>query len=229
MNKKIFILLILLISIFTLTACEKNRDGVNFKNDYESLNGTTNSNGKEHRNVAIPKSNPFITTDARNIVKKIENEDTFYVYFGSKLCPWCRSVIEKAIEVANDNGIEKIYYVDIWDNDGNEILRDKYILDNDGNQIKTIEGTEEYTKLLEYLNSVLPDYTYTSNGQELTYGEKRIYAPTFIYIAKGKPIRLTTGLSDKQEGSRDELTEEILKDEEKLFDDFFINTCDESC
>ena len=40
---------------------------------------------------------------------------------------------------------------------------------------------------------------------------------------------MTTGISELQTGSRDELTKEILLDEEKKFDDFFINVCDESC
>ena len=145
------------------------------------------------------------------------------------MCPWCRSVIEKAIEIANQNGIEKIYYVDIWDEEGNEILRDKYILDENNKPVKDIEGTEEYYKLLTVFNDLLRDYTYELDGQTLSYGEKRIYAPNFIYVAKGKAVRLVTGKSALQKGSRDELTEEMLKDEEKQFDDFFINICDESC
>ena len=40
---------------------------------------------------------------------------------------------------------------------------------------------------------------------------------------------MTTGISDSQKDAREELTEEILKDEEQKFDDFFINVCDESC
>lgn len=227
MKKKI-LFLVLILSIFTLTACSK-KDSIIFKEDYESLNGTTNANGKEHRTVNIPKNNPIVISDAKEIVKMIENEETFYVYFGSKLCPWCRSVIEKALEVANMNGVKKIYYVDIWDNDGNEILRDKYTLDDDKKPVKSQDGTEEYMKLLEYFDSVLRDYTYTLDEETLSYGEKRIYAPNFFYVAKGKVIRMTSGKSELQTGSRDELTDEILKDEEKQFDDFFINTCDESC
>ena len=71
----------------------------------------------------------------------------------------------------------------------------------------------------------MPDYTYAANkngGAKLDVDEKRIYLPLFVYIAKGKPIRVTSGLSDLQTGSRDELTNEILQDEEQLFDDFFI-------
>lgn len=225
MKKKILVLLLI---VFALTACAK-KDSMLFKEDYESLNGTVNQNGKEHRTITIPKDNPIVISNAQEIVKMIENEETFYVYFGSKLCPWCRSVIEKAIEIANMNGIKKIYYVDIWDDEGNEILRDKYTLDDDGNPVKSLNGAPEYEKLLTYFGDALRDYTYTKGDEVLSYGEKRIYAPNFIYVAKGKLVRLTTGKSDLQTDSREELTEEMLKDEEKAFDDFFLNVCDDNC
>ena len=223
--------LLIFISIFLLlllTACT-SKDAISFKKDYESINGKSNASGKVHRTVTIPKNNPIVISSAKEVLEKIENEDSFYVYFGSELCPWCRSVIEKAIEIANYNGIDEIYYVDIWDDDGKEILRDKYTLDNDGNPVKEIEGADEYYKLLTHLDNVLEDYTYTKDDNKLSFGEKRIYAPNFIYIAKGKAIRMTTGISDKQSNSREELTAEILEDETKQFDDFFLNICDESC
>ncbi len=226
--KKIYKILVIALLVITLTSCSK-KDSILFKEDYESLNGTTNKNGKEHRTVNISKHNAMIISDAKEIVEKIENEDTFYVYFGSTLCPWCRSVIEEAVEISNDNEIDEIYYVDIWDDEGNEILRDKYSLGEDNVPVKEIEGTEEYNKLLSYLGELLEDYTYELDGQKLSYGEKRIYAPTFIYISKGKGVRMTTGISDKQQDAREELTKEILKDEEQKFDDFFISVCDDSC
>lgn len=223
--------LLLLLIAFSLTACT-NKEAINFKKNYESLNGITNQSGKEYRTVTINKNNPFVKSDAKEIIEKIVAGENFYVYFGSSLCPWCRSSIEKAVEVANNNGIDKVYYVDIWDEEGNEILRDKYTLDDSGNAVKIVDATDEYVTLLEYLSDILPDYTYAANkngGSKLDINEKRIYIPLFVYIANGKPIRSTSGLSDLQEKSRDELTPEILADEEKLFDDFFINVCDESC
>lgn len=232
MKKKI-ILSTIIILLLVMTACSKNnKDALNFKKDYESLNGQTTSNGKEHRKLNIPKNNPFVITDAATIVEKLANGETFYVYFGSKLCPWCRSVIEKAIEVANANEIDKIYYVDIWDDEGNEILRDKYVLDEDGKAILIKDGTEDYFKILDYFKAVLPDYTYAANkngGDKLDIKEKRIYVPLFVYVAKGTPARAVSGISDKQTKSREELTDEILADEEKIFDEFFINVCDDSC
>jgi hypothetical protein len=228
--KKVFSALLILVMLVSLTGC--NKDSKLFKKDYESLNGTVNSNGKEYRNLTIDKNNPIVWSNANEIAKMIENEESFYVYFGSKRCPWCRSVMEKAVEVMNANGIEKVYYVDIWDDEGNEILRDKYTLNDAGEAVMVSDGTEDYFKLLEYLKDVLPDYEYAANkngGSKLNVPEKRIYIPLFVYIAKGKPIRSTSGISDLQTNSREELTEEMLKDEEKMFDDFFINICDESC
>ena len=231
MKKKLGLLLLIMIIFTSLTACT-SKDAIDFKKDYESLNGVVNKNGKEHRTITIPKNNPIVISNAKEIIEKIVAGEEFYVYFGSSLCPWCRSSIEKAIEVANNNGIDKVYYVDIWDKEGNEILRDKYTLDDNGNAVKVVEATDEYVTLLTYLDEVLPEYTYAANkngGDKLDVAEKRIYIPLFVYIANGKPIRSTSGLSELQASSRDELTAEILADEEQQFDDFFINVCDESC
>ena len=225
--KKYLICLLLIISLI-LTGCT-SKDAVTFKKDYESLNGKENANGKVHREVSIPKNNPIVISNAKEIVSMIENKETFYVYFGDALCPWCRSVVEKAMEVANANGIKKVYYVDIWDEEGNETLRDKYTLDENNNPVQELEGTEEYYKLLEYFNDFLRDYTYTVEDETKTFGEKRIYAPNFFYVAKGKVTRMTSGKSELQTESRGELTKEILEDEEKQFDDFFINICDDAC
>ena len=234
-------MLIMIVAVFSFAACGKeekqnnndsdnNKAALEFKEKYEKLNGTVNKNGKEHRTITLSENNRFVKTTAEEIVKKIENEDSFYVYFGSNLCPWCRSVIEMADKVSRENDIDKIYYVDIWDEDGNEILRDKYIV-NSNNKIElSVEGTDSYKKLLEYLGELLEDYNVTdNNGESISTGEKRIYAPNFFYISKGKATRMTTGTSPLQKDSREELTEEMLKDEEEMFDKFFINACDSSC
>ena len=222
MKKKI-IYIIVIAAILLLTGCIKSNkdDSVKFKKEYESLNGTLNKSGKEHRTINIDVNNPFEYISAEDLVKKIENGETFYVYFGDKLCPWCRSVIEKAIEVANKKNIDKIYYIAIWDDKGNAILRDKYEL-KDGEISKTIEGTEAYNRLLEYFDEFLSEYTLTdSEGTKISTGEKRIFAPNFIYVESGKAIRLVTGISPNQTDSRGELTEDILKDQEEAFNNFF--------
>ena len=226
--KKRFVLLFI-ISLFILTACG-TKSNISFKEDYEKLNGKENASGKIHREITILDDNPMEEVSASEIVKKIENKETFYVYFGSSLCPWCRSVIEKAIEVANERGISKIYYVDVWDDEGNEILRDKYVLDKDNKPGVELEGTSDYKKLLEYFNDLLRDYELTdSNKKLIPTGEKRIYAPNYIYVENGVAKKLVNGKSSKLTDSRGELTKEILEDQEKIFDEFFTEICDEEC
>lgn len=222
MNKKLIIFIFLLVLLFV--GCSKEvDDSTKFKEEYESINGETNVSGKEHRELNISDDNPFVYASAKEIVEKIENGETFYVYFGSKFCPWCRSIIEKAIEVANSKDINTIYYVDIWDNDGNEILRDKYELD--GTDLNLVsEGTDDYYKLLELLDNVLSDYSLKDKeGNAVSVNEKRIYAPNFIYIENGKAVKLVSGISSKQTDPRGELTDEILEDQEKIFSKFFKN------
>lgn len=233
MKKVLLSLLLMMTLVATLTGCIKSKEdekkGNQFKNDYEEINGKENANGKKHRTISISEDNVFIESTPEDLVKKIENGDSFYIYFGSRLCPWCRSVIEKADEVSRNNGIEKIYYVDIWDDNGNEIFRDKYEI-IDGEAKRTIEGTEAYYKMLDYFKDYLRDYELTSNaGDAVPTGEKRIYAPNFVYISKGKISRLVTGKSELQTDSREELTKEMLSEEEKIFDNFFVNVCDDAC
>lgn len=220
MKRKFLITILLLVSIFTLTACKN--DALKFKEDYESINGKENAAGKIHRTVKIDEKNPYVYITPKVLVEKIENKETFYVYFGSTLCPWCRSVIEKSIEVSKNKGINKIYYIDIWDKEGNEILRDKYTLKEDGTLELTIEGTSEYKKLLAYFGSVLSNYNLKdSSGKNISTNEKRIYAPNFIYVENGEAKKLVEGISSKQSDSREELTSEMLKEEENIFNSFF--------
>ena len=225
MKKKI--LLVLLVGLLLLTGCKKdNKYALEFKEEYESLNGVANKNGKEHRTITISEDNPYIKTTPEEIVKMINNNETFLLYVGDSLCPWCRSVLEKSIEVAKKYNIEKIYYIEIWDDEGNEILRDKYELTPI--LTKTIEGTESYKFLLEKFDSVLEEYTLTdTEGHKITTEEKRIFAPNYFYIRDGKVVKMVDGISEKQTDSREELTKEMLDDEENEFDSLFklVNTC----
>lgn len=218
-------IILLLITLVLLTSCAKKETDANkFKKEYENKNSEEIIAGENYRKLDISKNNPFIYSSGDEIVNKIENKETFYVYIGSSKCPWCRSVIEKFIEIANLNNIDKVYYVDIWGNDHEEILRDKYTLDENNKQQKTVDGTESYYKLLSYFDEFLEEYTLTTaKGKTVKVGEKRIFAPTFVYIEEGTVKKLVTGISDKQTTYNAELTNEILDDEAKTFKEFLNN------
>ena len=219
MKKKLFILILFTVSLFTLTACTEDKnskeDALNFKEEYESLNGQTNDSGKENRTISISEDNPYQTVEASEIVNLMNDKKTFYVYFGFPTCPWCRSVIEKSIEIAQKKNISKIYYVNVLE------IRDKMEV-VDGEATRTVEGSEDYYELIELLSNVLNNYELQDeNGNSIDTGEKRIYAPSFVYIENGKAVKLIEGISENQTDSRMELTDEILEDEENLFSDFF--------
>ena len=199
---------------------EAGVSNMTIKEAYEYYNGKTNSSGKEYRTVHLPGDHALVKMSPEDIVRMIENNEKFYVYIGDEKCPWCRSVIEKAIEVAKDNAVDKIYYLKIWDDEGNEILRDKFVYE-DGSLVMDTVASDAYYQLLDYWKDYLSDYTLNVDGQTIEVGEKRIYAPNFVYIKDGEIRSLVTGISDKQSDSYQNLSEEILKDEEAIFEEFF--------
>ena len=224
--KKVSIVILSLVILISLCGCNKTREATEsslaFKTEYEALNGKENSAGKVHRTVNITDNNPYEKVTPEKLIEMIDNKETFYVYFGDPLCPWCRSVIEKSIEVADQLNIDKIYYIKIWDEEGNEVFRSKYTLDKKNKPELVTPATDEYYTITRAFSNVLKDYTLkTSDGEEINIGEKRIYAPNYVYVENGKANKLVSGISDKQTDSRSELTKEILDDEEKIFTEFF--------
>lgn len=112
----------------------------------------------------------------------------------------------------------------MWNGFHNEILRDTYKLNDENEAIKEKDGTKEYYKLLEKFDNLLEDYTLTTDdGEEVKVGEKRIFAPDFIYVENGVAKRITSATSENQKDADAKLTKEILKDEENSFNDFFKN------
>lgn len=214
---------LLVIATLVITACSKNNDAKKFKSEYEKVNGEkTSYSDSNYRTLKIGSDNPFIYITSKQLIKKINNKEDFYVYFGSKYCPWCRSVIEASIEVAKEAGIKKIYYIDIWNGFHEEILRDTYKLNDENKPELVKEGTKDYKKLLKSFDNVLSSYILTTeDGIKVEVGEKRIFAPTFIYVKSGKAKKMTTAISKKQQSPDQKLSKDILKDVKNSFQEFF--------
>lgn len=202
-------------------------DSIKFKEDYESLNGTKDSSGTQIRSILIDEDNPFIYADAKDIVSMVENKESFVVYFGFNSCPWCRSVLTSLIASAKENNITKIYYVDVLN------IRDKYELNDKNKAVRTVEGTDDYYKLLELFDNVLDDYsplTYKTKNKKtkkVTINEKRIYAPNVITVKNGKAIALETGIIADLTDSHMELTEEMKCEMKERFKCLFDTLKDE--
>ena len=183
-------------------------DAEKFKTEYEKINGDINEKyNVVTREVDIPKDNPIVYISPENLVEKMDNKETFVVYFGFANCPWCRSVIETMFKVAKDYKINKIYYVDVSN------IRDTYKLDEDNKPVVSTEGTSGYYKLLDKFSKVLEDYLLTDeDGNEVPTGEKRIYAPNIVGVINGEAKELETGISELQTDAYMDLTEEMKDD-----------------
>ena len=204
MKKLMKLTTIIMVFVFGLflTGCTKS-DALKFKKEFESLNGKKSSSGNEIRKVTIPEDNPIVYATAEQIVNKIENGQTFVVYFGFASCPWCRSMVEELIKSAKDNNISTVYYVDVLK------IRDKYEV-KDGKLVQTEEGTDAYNELINLLDDVLDDYTVTTDsGEKMDTKEKRIYAPNVVAVVNGAAIEKIDGVSEKLDDPYSELTEEM--------------------
>ena len=208
--KKIISILLIVVLMISVTGCVISndiKDSEKFKEEYESQNGKKSKSGKENRKVSISEDNPFVYTTAEEISKKMDNKETFIVYFGFSTCPWCRSIIEELIKCAKDSKVDKIYYVDVLD------IRDTKELDEEGNIKTTKEGTKGYNELIDKMSNVLSDYTTTTEeGEEISLEEKRIYAPNVIAVVNGKATKLEEGISEDLKDPYMELTDEMKKD-----------------
>lgn len=210
MKKKIILLGIIIFIVCLFSGYyffNKNfTDALKFKREYESLNGKLDSNGNKYHYVSISKENPFVYATAEDIIRMINEKETFALYFGYESCQWSRSIIEQLIKASDNLNVEKICYVDIED------IRDELKID-DLNNITTVKsGTEEYYTLLKLLDDVLSSYEFTSSDGEKISTEKRIYSPNVVAIVNGKALKLTTGVSDKQLNSCMELTTEMKEE-----------------
>lgn len=215
MNKKILICLLLV--LFLVCGCKKetiNEDAKKFKEDYESLNGVTIKDDIKHRSITIEEDNPIVYKTFKDVSEMIDNKESFVVYVGFSACPWCRSVIPYVLEVAKDNNIDTIYYVNVRsDNTKASDLRGYYKLDKDNKPVVDIKADEYYYKVLNTLDEFLTPYTLeTSKGKKVKTGENRLYAPSFIVYKDGVAIGLDECISDKQTDGFMELTDEIIKD-----------------
>ena len=210
----------------------KNTDAVTFKTEYESLNEVSIDDEHTYRSLEIPESNPFVYITAEELVKKIDEKETFVVYFGFSSCPWCRSVINNLITSAKSNHIDQIYYVDVKN------IRDTYVLDENHNPERTVEGTKGYYDLLERLGRVLDSYanlTYTVKEKkktvikEVEIGEKRIYAPSVVVVRDGIAAGKTSGISNKLTNPYGMITEEMNADSLEQFNNLFKLLSHDSC
>lgn len=190
-------------------------DSVKFKEEYESLNGQKTSSGYTYPKVDLKENNPFVYATAKEVVDTLEN-GTRLIYLGFPNCPWCRN----AINVLQYVNTDKILYLNMTEQ------RDSYELVN-GALTKTKEGTKEYYKMLELLDSILADYEVDG----VNTGEKRIYVPLVIGVRDGNIVGYHADTVKFLEGQTpyDLLTDKQQNELKLIFDEITAKVNGDAC
>lgn len=134
----------ILVTFLIYNGCTKNSkgDNIKFSEEYQS----------------VGEKNVFTYRTIDEIINIME-KGTGVVYLGFPECPWCNAYVKYLNEVAQEVGIEKIYYYNI--------LEDR------------INNTSGYQKIV----SILKD-----NLQTDEEGYPRIYVPNVSFHIEGKII-----------------------------------------
>lgn len=185
--KKKYLLIIPILLITLLTGCkEKITDAQKFANEYKT----------------ISEYNYYIYKNGEEIIKILEN-GTGVVYLGFPECPWCGAYVPMLNEVADINGLEKIYYYNILEARKN--------------------NTKEYQKIVSILNDYL---------QYDDEGNKRVYVPAVVFVQKGEIIGFDDETSYDTKGLKtpeEYWTEEEKKELKSKLSSHIANIVDNSC
>lgn len=216
---------------YVATADEKQ-----FKKEYESLNGTTRTNGQKNKEVEIIADNniKYITIAE---AAKILDSGSGVIYFGFAACSWCRNAVPVLLEAMTSSELEEIYYVDIRPEDKAENdIRDVYALNAKNKAKKQRDALDStYHDVLLSLANYLNDYVLlTDSGKKVNTGEKRLYAPTVVAVKEGVVVGFHEGTVDGHEkdenGELRDLTneerKELLNSYSKVISNYLKDSCD---
>ena len=131
MKKKLLLIIPIMFAILLTGCTEKETDAKKFAKEYTS----------------VDEYNYFVYRDSKEIIKILEN-GTGVVYLGFPECPWCQAYVPMLNEVADIEGLEKIYYFNVLEDRKN--------------------NTDDYKKIVEILNEYLQLNTETYGGAILS-------------------------------------------------------------
>ncbi len=185
------ILITILVTFLIYKGCTKEEnDNIKFSEEYKS----------------VGEKNVFKYRSIDEIINIME-KGTGVVYLGFPECPWCNAYVKYLNEVAQEVGLDKIYYYNI--------LEDR------------INNTKEYQKIVSILKDNL------QNDEE---GDPRIYVPNVSFHIEGKVIgndyetsKDTHELKDPSEYWTEEEVKDLKDTLTKYMEEVYIklNACTE--
>lgn len=229
LNKKILIVSIFLILGFGILLVwnygDKEEtiltDAQKFNEEYMSLNGQK-VNDYEYQSLNFEDDIPIKYASFEEI-ETLLTEGTGIIYFGFPECPWCRSALPVLFDAVKSNDIEEVLYLNIKNIRSNiDIV--------DGDIVVTKEGTDEYYRLLEILDEFLDEYTkVNSKGKDVSLGEKRLLAPTVVFIKDGVVQGVHVSTVESQLSGFNPLSEEQKKELFNIYTNYISQINERAC
>jgi thiol-disulfide isomerase/thioredoxin len=187
--KKKLLLIIPLVLTFILVGCTKEEKEIDSEKFAKEYNTVTDDNYFVYRNID-------------EIIKILEH-GTGVVYLGFPECPWCQAYVPMLNEVADIEGLEKIYYYNIYEDRKN--------------------NTDSYQKIV----NIIGDYLQYDDE-----GNKRIYVPAIIVVSEGKIIGFDDETAYDTKGfekPEEYWTKEEVSDLKKKLTTMISEVVDNSC
>jgi len=187
-------------------------DEKKFKKEYESLNGTTRSNGQRNKDVSIIEANHIRYINISEAAEILDSGSGI-IYFGFAACPWCRNAVPVLLDAMQATDLDTIYYVNVREDDNpNKDIRDTYVLDSKNKARQSREAEKAYYDVLRLLANDLDSYFLTTeNGKIVDVGEKRLSLPTVVAVKDGIVLKVHKGTFEghnRVDGVLEDLTKE---------------------
>ena len=190
MKKKRWLILPIIV-LLLLVGCTKNdneekEDAKKFASEY----------------TQVDEENYYVYRDSEEIIKILEH-GTGIVYLGFPECPWCQAYVPMLNEIADIEGLEKIYYYNILDARKN--------------------NTDDYQQIV----NILKDYLQYDDE-----GNKRVYVPAVIAVLDGEIIGFDDETSYDTKGYEkpaDYWTDEEVNDLKLKLTDMVSQVVDNRC
>ena len=162
-------LMMVICTLFLLSGCSQS----DTKSDMSHYEGFTDTD------------HVFVDIDVKGMAKKIDDGDTFVIYFGFSECPWCKEAMPILNEIAKEYEMQ-VYYVntrkeETWSSN----------LDID-----------DYDLFVQYMDAYLD---YDDNGI------KHLYTPHVFFIKDGKVVLEHQSTVDGHDAHERTMTDEEVK------------------
>ena len=161
--------LVVLLLLITAAGCQKEKF-IEYQKPTGTISDMSGYDGLE--------SEQFYDITVDEILEKIENRETFIVYFGYEGCPWCICVVPVLHQVSVEKEMP-IYYLNFKNTINSE----------------NVEGMKKISEIC-------------GNDQEgLEEGQFSFFFPTVLYIKKGETYKVHIGTVSGHNGFTDPLSE----------------------